>query len=200
MYKSVLKEVKPADKVLAGCIEVYDNVIDVSDLIINTANLMEGWRDAEIYSAADDNPRHVNKNYRSNTILDVNSDEYTTHPLFSYTNLLVQHYLDAYADKYDVNYDYLEPVQLLKYEVGEHYDSHFDTGPRFPRVISALLYLNDVKRGGETYFENFDIDIRPKAGRLVIFPSNYAYTHAAKPPKKGEKYVLVYWTREKRLD
>jgi prolyl 4-hydroxylase len=62
-------------------------------------------------------------------------------------------------------------------------------------VISALLYLNDVQ-GGETHFTYFNTSVSPKAGRLVVFPSNYAYTHEAYPPIEGYKYVCVFWTRE----
>lgn len=200
MYKDILTDVKPANNVMAGVIEIYDNVLNknICELIIQTANLMEGWRDAEIYHGGEGN--EVNKNYRSNIILDVNIDEFSTHPLFSYTNLLVSYYFDAYCDRYNFNYEYIEPVQLLKYRINEHYDAHFDTGPKYPRVVSGLLYLDEVSSGGETYFENFKVSVKPKAGRLVIFPSNYAYSHAALPVKKGEKNVLVYWAREKRLD
>jgi Rps23 Pro-64 3,4-dihydroxylase Tpa1-like proline 4-hydroxylase len=200
MYRDIVTQVKPPDDVIAGVIEVYDNVIDVCDLIIDTANMMDGWRDAEVYDIASDNERHVNKNMRSNIILDINGNEYTTHPLFSYTNLMVTRYFDTYCDKYHFNYDYIEQTQMLKYFENDHYDAHFDTGPRFPRVVSGLLYLNDVPRGGETYFENFDVSIKPKEGRLVIFPANYAYSHAALPVKKGVKNVFVYWARESRLD
>jgi len=200
MYKDIIKELKPADDVIAGVIEVYDNVIDVCDLIIDTANMMDGWRDAEIYNFDEDDERYVNKNYRSNIILDINSNEFTTHPLFSYTNVVVHRYFDAYCAKYNFGYDYIEATQMLKYFKNDHYDAHFDSGPRFPRVVSGLLYLNDVRSGGETYFENFNVSVKPKAGRLVIFPSNYAYSHAALPVKKGEKNVFVYWAREQRLD
>jgi hypothetical protein len=200
MYRDIVKEVTPADDVIAGVIEVYDNVIDVCDLIIDTANMMDGWRDAEVYDFASDNERHVNKNVRSNIILDINGDEYTTHPLFSYTNLMVRRYFDEYCDKYHFNYDYIEQTQMLKYFENDHYDVHFDTGPRFPRVVSGLLYLNDVISGGETYFSHFDVSVKPKKGRLVIFPANYAYAHGAMPVKKGEKNVFVYWARESRMD
>jgi hypothetical protein len=35
--------------------------------------------------------------------------------------------------------------------------------------------------------------VKPKAGRLLMFPANYAYEHEALPPKSGEKFVVVTW-------
>jgi len=52
-----------------------------------------------------------------------------------------------------------EPFNVLRYEVGQKYDSHYDTfdpesyGPQpSQRVISFLIYLNEWEEGGETVF------------------------------------------------
>lgn len=193
MFNRIKNDMQPVEEVFAGVVEVYDNVISYPQSVIDIANSMEGWRDAEVYEYGSDG---VNKSYRSNMILDLNGDNYTSHPVFTYVNDIVEEYLKDYCDRYEVEYSFLEPSQLLCYDVGQYYKRHFDTGPEFPRVISALLYLNDIEKGGETYFINFDTYIKPRAGRLVIFPSNYAYTHEALPPLTGSKYVIVFWTRE----
>lgn len=196
MYNSIVNDIREPIDVIAGCIEIYDDVISAPEHVAQIACAMEGWRDAEIY-AHDSDADEVDKQYRSNKILDINHDEYTTHPVFTYVNDLVERYLENYSYRYDVSFEYVEPAQLLHYSNGEFYKPHFDTGPAFPRVISALLYLNDVEEGGETYFTNFRVGVKPKAGRLVIFPSNYAYSHQALPPKGSHKFVIVYWTRER---
>jgi predicted 2-oxoglutarate/Fe(II)-dependent dioxygenase YbiX len=66
------------------------------------------------------------------------------------------------------------------------------------RVVSAILYLNDDYEGGHLEFPNFGIKIKPQAGMLILFPSNYAYTHAAHPVTKGTKYALVTWIRDRQ--
>jgi Rps23 Pro-64 3,4-dihydroxylase Tpa1-like proline 4-hydroxylase len=196
MFKSIANDIREPVDVIAGCVEIYDDVIAHPDNVIAISLAMEGWRDAEVYAHKSDSDE-VNKEYRSNKILDINCDQYTTHPVFTYINDLVECYLQNYSNKYEVGYEYTEPAQLLHYSPGEFYKPHFDTGPAFPRVISALLYLNDVEDGGDTYFNNFSVGVQPKAGRLVIFPSNYAYTHQAFAPRSGDKFVIVYWTRER---
>lgn len=187
--------IKEPDNIIGGAIAVYNNIFDDSDLIIETAESMNEWRDATVYSQ-DTGDSSVSTSVRSNKILDVNWTAETTHSLFYEMDSLVESYIASYAMKYETSYKKLESSQILKYDVGEFYKQHYDTGPQFPRVISALLYLNDVESGGETEFVHFNIKVKPKAGRLVIFPSNYAYAHIAHPPKKGYKYVTVYWTEE----
>jgi prolyl 4-hydroxylase len=52
-----------------------------------------------------------------------------------------------------------ESMQVLHYEIGEKYDAHFDyfhdknnlkLGGH--RIATVLMYLSDVKKGGETVF------------------------------------------------
>lgn len=99
-----------------------------------------------------------------------------------------------YAKSYDIEFSRMETPQLLHYtEKSGFYKSHHDDGPGMHRIFSALLYLNDVEEGGETYFTNFDISIQPKAGRLALFPANYVYEHEARIPMAGSKFVVVTW-------
>lgn len=185
----------PATEIVAGCVEVYDNVINNADELINIAEQRNAWLDAGIFTGPDSSSQEVNKKIRSNVTLGINQFSYTEDQEFYDMCKTVWFYCDAYAKKYDVSFYSTEPAQILKYSPGEYYDPHCDAGPNVPRVVSALLYLNDVEEGGETEFVNFDMSIKPKAGRLVIFPSNYAYRHAARLPKSGNKYVAVFWMR-----
>lgn len=52
-----------------------------------------------------------------------------------------------------------EPFNVLRYQLGQHYDSHYDTfdpeeyGPQSSqRIATVLFYLTDVEEGGETVF------------------------------------------------
>ena len=88
----------------------------------------------------------------------------------------------------------MESLQLLHYSTEEgFYRPHADSGPGMQRIFSAVLYLNDVNEGGETYFNNFDVSVSPKSGRLVMFPANFMYTHEARTPISNDKFALVTW-------
>ena len=90
-----------------------------------------------------------------------------------------------------------EPYALLRYSGGEQYGFHYDGGTGSKRSISVLIYLNDDYEGGEIEFPNFNLKIKPKAGTLILFPSNYAYGHIAHPVTSGTKYVVVTWLHDR---
>lgn len=91
---------------------------------------------------------------------------------------------------------FVEGFNLLRYEGGEEYHAHYDGATSSHRAISPILYLNDDYTGGELEFVNFDLTIKPKAGSMYIFPSNYAYAHIAHPVKTGTKYAIVTWLHD----
>lgn len=91
----------------------------------------------------------------------------------------------------------LEPPAVQKYcaDTKDHLGLHADNWNSLSanRLISVVLYLNDVHAGGETHFPDYDISVRPKKGRIVFFPSFFTHMHEAKPVAEGEKYVVVTW-------
>ena len=62
-----------------------------------------------------------------------------------------------------------------------------------PRAFVFSIYLNDVKEGGETEFLHFSKRVKPKKGRIVIWPAGFPYLHRGNPPLSGEKYILTSW-------
>jgi hypothetical protein len=73
---------------------------------------------------------------------------------------------------------------------------HIEHGKGFhnePRAFAYTIYLNDVKKGGETEFLHQSIRVKPKKGRIVIWPAAFPYLHRGNPPLSGEKYILTSW-------
>jgi len=62
-----------------------------------------------------------------------------------------------------------------------------------PRAFVFSVYLNDVKEGGETEFLHFSKRVKPKKGRIVIWPAGFPYLHRGNSPLSGEKYILTSW-------
>lgn len=73
----------------------------------------------------------------------------------------------------------------------EGFQPHFDSiGPVANRYLVFLWYLNDVAEGGETAFVDLDLAVRPKAGRLLVFPPYWMFQHEGRPPISNDKYIL----------
>jgi prolyl 4-hydroxylase len=82
--------------------------------------------------------------------------------------------------------DRFEILQVLRYEMGQEFRPHTDgyAGPTTSsgffdsnRLVTVFCYLNDVERGGTTYFPDVDLKIRPRKGVAVVhFPSSLERT------------------------
>jgi predicted 2-oxoglutarate/Fe(II)-dependent dioxygenase YbiX len=60
------------------------------------------------------------------------------------------------------------------------------------RIMTFILYLNDIEEGGETEFLYQKKRIKPKAGTLVIFPASYTHTHRGNPVLSNqEKHIIT---------
>jgi hypothetical protein len=68
-----------------------------------------------------------------------------------------------------------------------HFDAIYELARRY---LVMLWYLNDVAEGGETRFPQLDVTIRPKAGRLLMFPPYWMYQHEGALPISGDKFIL----------
>ncbi|MFM9052278.1 MAG: 2OG-Fe(II) oxygenase [Bacteroidota bacterium] len=87
-------------------------------------------------------------------------------------------------------------ITLLRSGVGKSFNIHADEQPDRPRVVTALMYLNDSYTdrnnsytGGEIVFNQLGIEIAPKAGQILVFPSNYLFSHMVKPVISGVRYA-----------
>jgi len=73
-----------------------------------------------------------------------------------------------------------------------HYRAHIDVAKplTYGRMITIIYYLNDIEEGGELYFENQNITVQARQGRVVCFPPNWMYKHEARPSLKGDRYIM----------
>jgi len=101
-----------------------------------------------------------------------------------------------------------ESFQLLRYKLGQRYDTHHDMSPQDnqflagPRVLTFFLYLSEVEEGGGTHFPKLNITMMPKKGSAILWPSvldenptvqDRRTLHAALPVIKGTKYAANSW-------
>jgi len=65
---------------------------------------------------------------------------------------------------------------------------------------SSLFYINDDYEGGEIFFPDYNLEIKPEAGSVVFFPSNSKYIHCVKKVIKGDRYAVPsLWYSEKAV-
>jgi hypothetical protein len=99
-----------------------------------------------------------------------------------------------YRNCFDLNLKQETGYALLKYEGGAEYHIHHDHASQNERVLSLVACLgSDDFSGGELEFNNFDLQIKLNKNDLILFPSNFPYTHIAHPVHSGVKYSLVTW-------
>jgi len=85
-----------------------------------------------------------------------------------------------------------ERPNILKYFSGGELPPHQDIGVS-SRSLSVLSYLNDDYEGGEISFPQSNITLKPKAGSIVFFPSNFIYVHTIAKMKSGVRYAIPSW-------
>jgi hypothetical protein len=86
---------------------------------------------------------------------------------------------------------YWESNNFVKYGPGQHFQEHTDHGASYNSTLSAVLYPNDDYEGGELFFRLQSLNVKPRAGDLFLFPSNFMYPHRAMPVESGFKYSIV---------
>ena len=97
-----------------------------------------------------------------------------------------------YCKKYSISeLKYWEATNFVKYENNQHFQYHSDHGFSYNCTLSMVSYPNDDYEGGELEFKIQNIKIKPEAGDVYLFPSNYMYPHRSCPVTSGVKYSMV---------
>lgn len=111
---------------------------------------------------------------------------------------------------------YGEPLQGQRYAEGQEFKAHTDyfapDGGDFQkfcalsgnRTWTFMVYLNDVAAGGATRFKLIDKTFQPEAGKLLCWNNrlpdggvNHATLHHGMKVRKGVKYIITKWYRER---
>ena len=102
---------------------------------------------------------------------------------------------EKYKQDFKVPCSQKEDYEILKYGEGNFFIDHVDDGLFMTRKVSIVYYFNDNYDGGEIIFPRFDLEIKPKANQLLLFPANYIYNHNVNEVTKGTRYSMVNWLK-----
>jgi hypothetical protein len=105
-----------------------------------------------------------------------------------------------YAEKFSVlkaaemHKIYTVKIQRTRPTEGYHV-WHFEDATRAHsnRILTFMVYLNDIEDGGETEFLYLSKRVKPVAGRVLIWPAGFTHTHRGNPPLKDTKYIITGW-------
>ncbi len=112
-----------------------------------------------------------------------------------------------------------ESLQVVHYGETQEYKPHFDaydmttekgqqrTAKGGQRLLTALMYLNDVEDGGGTIFPKLELEVEAKPGRMVIFHNvgdhaledttrHRRALHGGSPVWGGQKWACNLWFRQ----
>ena len=111
---------------------------------------------------------------------------------------------------------YGEPLQGQRYAQGQEFKPHTDYftpgGRDYAKFCSLsgnrtwtfMAYLNEVEAGGATRFKLLDKTFQPAPGKLLCWNNrlpdggvNHATLHHGMKVRKGVKYVITKWYRER---
>ena len=129
----------------------------------------------------------------------------------------VQEIIHRVSDLVGIPPHHSESMQVVHYAETQEYRPHFDgwdlrtekgrlrTENGGQRVLTALMYLNDVAGGGGTSFPKLGLEVEAKPGRLVIFHNiedeatnlHQRSLHGGMPVGDGEKWACNLWFRAK---
>jgi len=102
------------------------------------------------------------------------------------SNVLRQRYRPQFSSA-DTGYEY------HVYKPGDvcHLHEDREVSKQLLRYATAILFLTD-NDDGELIFPTQNVEIKPKKGKLVIFPPTGIFPHYSKPSKK-ERIILMTW-------
>lgn len=116
---------------------------------------------------------------------------------------IMQKYVDEIQTKIEYKFGReLESAHpgIRRWDAGEeqliHADGENEDGtPNETYIVDygSIIYINDNYLGGEIYFPQHQIEITPKAGTLIFFPSSKYYLHGVRKILAGVRYTSPHF-------
>lgn len=124
-------------------------------------------------------------------------ETFLSHKIIKMLDSAIKTCSEEYSSRYNIDLGRLAPLSISKYFEGNSMGSHTDSyDGDTSAVLSIVLYLNDDYEGGELYFKEQQIKVKPEKNSLVAFPSTKPYFHESLPIISGTKYLSPgFWNK-----
>lgn len=102
-------------------------------------------------------------------------------------------FMDKVSAFYGVKVETPAP-SVARWFVGNSQEPHADKTHYPDYDIGSVIYLNNDYEGGQIYFPQHNIELRPVAGNAVAFPGDEFYMHGVREVTSGSRYTLpIFW-------
>jgi hypothetical protein len=91
---------------------------------------------------------------------------------------------------------------INRFKSGDSMPVHWDRGPYEENntvLHGVVVYLNDNYEGGEIYYPEKNIAIKPKKFSLVMHPGNEEYKHGVREVINGDRYAVTLFIHERKF-
>ena len=198
----------PYDKIayFPGVIENHEEIIDLIENLNSIA--VSPW---ETWNAYGSEHRYGELKYMQRKYISQETDEEIKSKSEYLIESLADHMAECskeYAKIHDLDQADLDyaigaykhmatKFGINKYDEGLFMGPHVDWNENnADLVFTVVVYLNEDYEGGELYFNDIDIKIKPKAGSIIMFPSQLPYVHQSLQVTKGRKMLITHhWKR-----
>jgi Rps23 Pro-64 3,4-dihydroxylase Tpa1-like proline 4-hydroxylase len=186
---------------LESYIRIYDNALPVE----NISSIIKYSLKQKFTPAGVGKDNIVNKEIRNVESLSLTEWDCNSKTKIHWCNYLgyffknnFEKYSKEVSPEIGTSMSTISSLEILKYQEGGLYQTHIDHFSNNPRILSAILLLNNDYKGGELEFfnpttEELIVKVEVKPGRLIIWPSCFLYPHRVKPIKKGTRYSIISW-------
>jgi hypothetical protein len=178
-------------------IKIIKNFVELEDLkkIQSFLPTINEWMDAGENTYSEDGTCTYDASYWSN--------RQCSYDILSRINLDIYNLIDKYIlkmkyfleDSFSVRLSVRPPVIIRWFpglEQQPHADKQLNDGAPnpFPTYdLNSLIYYNDEFEGGELYYPQHDIVVKPEPGLAVAHPGDINYLHGVKMVTSGERFT-----------
>lgn len=169
--------------------------IEELDMIEESYPRISKWSE---WNASDNS--NINYGHVKNAIYEVDSVHIANNKINQKTRYIINslkmaiemcsdRYIDGHKlDKQNYKLD-IDTINIRRWNTGQSMGPHADgQDGNYGLAFTIVLYLNDNYEGGEIVFPNHNVQIKPKAGSLVMFPATSDFVHLVNPIVSGNRY------------
>ena len=192
---------------------------DIQRVSVTNAQ-MYVWKDFLVPDVCDAVMELIDQGLRDSTTADAFADPKVrtsrTSDIGMRGHNLIMELDELIAEAMGIHWSYTDVTQGQRYDLEQEYKAHYDyfePGTHQFQVFcqflgqrtwTFMIYLNDVEEGGGTRFRRLEKTIMPEKGKAVIWNNLKAdgsvnpYTiHHGMKVRKGSKYIITKWFRER---